>query len=177
MSKKYLLDSDVFIHAKNSYLNPEIAPAFWDWLVEGHSKGLFFSIDKVANELRQGREGDFLTLFPDDNPSFFLPSNDVACMSEYGKLQNWAVTVWANGKKSASATKGTEAFASDKKADAFLVAYAKANGFMIITNEVSDIKDQTNIKVPDAAISCGLEKPISLVNLLLLHSHNNFQFK
>lgn len=177
MIKRYLLDSDVLIHAKNSYLNPEIAPAFWDWLIEGHAIGMFFSIDKVANELKQGKEDDYLTLFPEVNPSFFLPSNDINSMGEYAKLQNWAVTVWAAGKKSASATKGTEAFASDKKADAFLIAYAKAHNFIVVTNEVSDIKDQTNIKLPDAAISIGVAKPISLFNLLLLHSHNNFQFK
>lgn len=175
---RYLIDSDALISAKNSWLDPKIAPAFWDWLLEGHNQGCFYSIDKVSSELKEGSEADFLYQFAIDHASIFLSSDELSCITEYAKLQTWANTIWANyqNKKPNKTSKATEAFASTKKADAFLVAYAKANNFVIVTNEVSDMQCQTNIKLPDAANSCGV-KTINLYDLLLLHSHNNFQFK
>ena len=32
----YLLDSNVFIRAKNDYYDFDICPAFWDWLEQAH---------------------------------------------------------------------------------------------------------------------------------------------
>ena len=87
-----------------------------------------------------------------------------------------ANTIWTLNKKPNNTSKAIEAFASNKKADAFLVAYAKANDFLVVTNERSEINSQTNVKLPDAANSCDV-KTITLYDLLLLHSHNNFQFK
>lgn len=174
--ERYLFDSDVLITSKNNYYNPEIVPAFWQWLLEGHQQGYFYSIDKVSNELKKGLEGDYLYKFATEHPSFFLSSVSKDCINEYAKLQIWANTIWTQGKKSNKTSKATEAFASEGKADGFLVAYAKTNRFVIVTNETSDIKCQTNVKIPDAANHSGVIT-INLYKLLLMHSHNNFQFK
>lgn len=175
-NERYLFDSNVFIVAQNNYYNPQIIPAFWQWILEGHSQGCFYSIDKVSDELKEGRDDDYLRVFAIENTSIFLTSNDINCISEYAKLQAWANTIWTEGKKINKTSKAIEAFASSKKADAFLVAYAKANSFIIVTNETSDLQCQTNVKIPDAANFCGV-KTINLYKLLLAHSHNNFQFK
>lgn len=175
-SKRYLLDSDVLISAKKSWLDPKIAPAFWSWIIEGHNQGYFYSIDKVADELKEGNKDDFLYIFAIDHESLFLSSDEISCITEYAKLQTWANTIWTQSKKPNNTSKAIEAFATSKKADAFLVAYAKANDFLVVTNEISNMNDQTNVKLPDAANSCGV-KTINLYDLLLLHSHNNFQFK
>lgn len=175
-NERYLFDSDVLIVAQNNYYNPEIIPAFWQWILEGHNLGCFYSIDKVSDELKKGKEDDYLHLFAIENPSLFLGSSDINCITEYAKLQTWANTIWTTGKNLNKTSKATEAFASETKADAFLVAFAKANDYVIVTNETSDMPCQTNVKIPDAANSCGV-KTINLYKLLLLHSHNNFQFK
>jgi Domain of unknown function (DUF4411) len=172
----YLFDADVLIVAKNNYYNPEIVPAFWQWILEGHQLGYFYSIDKVSDELKRGNEEDFLHQFAIEHSDVFLPSNEIGCITEYAKLQTWANTIWTHGKKSNKTSKATEAFASETKADAFLVAYAKANGFIIVTNETSDMQCQTNVKIPDAANFCNV-KTINLYRLLLAHSCNNFQFR
>ena len=36
----YLLDSDVFIQAKNLHYGLDFCPAFWDWLIESNASGL-----------------------------------------------------------------------------------------------------------------------------------------
>ncbi len=87
----YLFDADVLIVAKNNYYNPEIVPAFWQWILEGHQQGYFYSIDKVSNEdeLKRGNEEDFLHQFAIEYSGIFLPSNNMDCIAEYAKLQTW----------------------------------------------------------------------------------------
>ena len=51
----YLLDSNVFIQAKNLHYGFDFCPAFWDWLDDSHARGTVFSIDKVRDELNWGR--------------------------------------------------------------------------------------------------------------------------
>ena len=50
----YLVDSNVFIQAKNLHYGFDFCPAFWRWLVEQSSAGKVKSIEKVANELQAG---------------------------------------------------------------------------------------------------------------------------
>jgi hypothetical protein len=52
----YLLDTDVFIRAKNLHYGLDFCPAFWDWLVHKANAGLVFSIDKVADEIKAGQD-------------------------------------------------------------------------------------------------------------------------
>ena len=47
----YLLDTNVFIEAKNRHDGFDYCLAFWDWIDHAHRAGTDFSIDKVAIEL------------------------------------------------------------------------------------------------------------------------------
>lgn len=47
----YVLDSNVFIEAKNRYYAFDICPGFWDWLHAAHESGQVFSIEAVKQEL------------------------------------------------------------------------------------------------------------------------------
>ncbi|MEK7411414.1 MAG: DUF4411 family protein [Actinomycetota bacterium] len=65
----YLLDSDVFIQAKNLHYGFDFCPAFWEWLDTSNAAQLLFSIDAVRDELigfgddleiwAKARDGDF----------------------------------------------------------------------------------------------------------------------
>jgi hypothetical protein len=46
----YLLDSNVFIQAKNLHYGFDFCPVFWEWIGQSHAAGTVFSIDKVADE-------------------------------------------------------------------------------------------------------------------------------
>lgn len=71
----YLVDTNVFIEAKNDFYGMDFCPAFWDWLVEGNRDKRVFSIDRVRDELIEG--GDQLSEWAKDRGSnFFIPSND-----------------------------------------------------------------------------------------------------
>lgn len=43
----YLLDSDVFIRAKNDHFGFDFCPAFWDWLVLADNEGTVASLHRV----------------------------------------------------------------------------------------------------------------------------------
>ena len=53
MSKRYLLDANAFIEAKNRYYGFDIRPGFWSSLVTQHGAKLIFSIDRIAEELKE----------------------------------------------------------------------------------------------------------------------------
>ncbi len=49
----YLIDTNVFIDAKNRFYGFDICPAFWDWLVLKNKEGVLFSIEKVRDEINK----------------------------------------------------------------------------------------------------------------------------
>ena len=52
----YLLDSNVFIQAKNLHYGLDFCPAFWKWLTVSNAAGTVFSIEKVGDELADGSD-------------------------------------------------------------------------------------------------------------------------
>ena len=82
----YLLDANVFIQAKNLHYGFDFVPAFWDWLIRENSTGKVASVEKVADELRVGRDelsewaeerGEGFFLRPDANVATFLQVVDL----------------------------------------------------------------------------------------------------
>src|ERR1700741_4946084 len=47
----YLLDTNVFITAKQRYYGFQLCPGFWDWLIDANGRGLVFSHQQVLSEL------------------------------------------------------------------------------------------------------------------------------
>ena len=50
----YVVDSDVFITAKNQYYSFDICPGFWKGVVHHHREGRVFSVDRARGELLAG---------------------------------------------------------------------------------------------------------------------------
>ena len=72
----YLLDSDVFIQAKNLHYGLDFCPGFWDWLDGAHAAGTVFSIEGVGRELQAG--ADELSAWAAARPGMFLPPDSSA---------------------------------------------------------------------------------------------------
>lgn len=58
--QRYIVDSDVFITAKNLYYTFDICPGFWKSLVYHHNQGRVYSIDRIRSELLAGRQTEDL---------------------------------------------------------------------------------------------------------------------
>lgn len=140
---RYLVDSDVFISAKNRYYAFTICPGFWDSLIHHHARGCVHSLDRVRDELLAGREEeDLVKWVKNDVPQeFFAPTRDAAIVQAYGEIMLW---VQRNPQylDSAKAKFATEA-------DGWLVAYAFVTSEDIVTNEQPRPDARSRVLLPD----------------------------
>lgn len=136
----YLMDSDVFIQAKNLHYGMDFCPAFWDWIVRAHERGLVYSVEKIGDEL-QGQEDELASWSAGLGDSFFLPP-DESVAAALAELAAW----------SRSKTYRPSAISEFlQSGDYYLVAHAKAHGHAVVTHErPSD--GVKRIKIPDACI-------------------------
>jgi hypothetical protein len=116
----YALDANVFIEAARRYYAFAICPGFWQSLVHHHGEGHIFSIDRVKEEMAD--KGDELATWVADQvlDACFESSDTEAITVAYAQLVGWV-----NAQDQFSAAAKTQ-FA--EKADAWLIAYAKATG-------------------------------------------------
>jgi hypothetical protein len=140
----YLLDTDVFIQAKNLHYGFDFCPAFWQWIDEGHATGSVLSIEKVQGELIGG--DDDLAEWARQRGQDFFPAPDADVLPSLR-----AVSVWANGG-------GYEPAAVSiflQAADYYLVAQAHAHAHVVVTHEVPSSSTK-KIKIPDACIGLSV---------------------
>ena len=140
----YLVDSNVFIQAKNLHYGFDFCPAFWDWLIEQSGTGNVASIEKVADKLQAG--GDELSEWAAARgDGFFLPPDDTV-LPALRTVSNWAGSV---GYQPAAVATFLQV------ADYWLVSHALAHGCIVVTHEIP--ADTTSkIKIPNACIGLGL---------------------
>jgi len=142
-NRPYLLDSDVFIAAKNSYYAFEICPGFWKSVIHHHGEGDVCSIDRVRGELLAGRKTeDLVQWVKNDLPDgFFVGTDDNAVTSAYAEVMLWMQ------RNSQYLDQAKAKFATE--ADGWLVAYAMANNVLVVTNEQPRPQARNRILLPD----------------------------
>lgn len=141
VSQRYLLDADVLIQAHRAYYRFKFCPGFWESLIWHCEKGAIRSIDKVFDELKGGKDalGQWAkNICPQ---KFFQGTTARAVGAEYGNL-----IAWAGGKAQYNAAALSQ-FA--QVADTWLVAFAKANNYVVVTQEESAPNSIASIKIPD----------------------------
>lgn len=145
-----ILDSDVFIAAKNSYYAFAICPGFWESLIYHHGAGRVYSIDKVRGELLAGRKTEDLVQWVKDEvpDGFFMGTDDEEVIAAFGDVMLW---VQRNPQyfDQAKAKFATEA-------DGWLVAYAMVHGVTVITNEQPRPQSRNRILLPDVCAQFGV---------------------
>jgi hypothetical protein len=152
MSKSviYLLDSDVFIAAKNTYYAFDICPGFWAAVLREHANGRVFSVNRVRGELLTGsKEEDLVQWVSNQVPSTFFKNVDEGPVSAmYAQIMLWSQrhTRYSDAAKAKFAT----------GADAWLVAYAKVHGAIVVTNEQPAPDSKREIKLPDVCVQFNL---------------------
>ena len=89
--RTYLVDSDVFITARNLYYSFDLCPGFLKSVLHHHRLGRVFSVDRVRSELLAGSKTDDLVGWVrDEVPSgFFLPVDTGAVLRAYTDIMMW----------------------------------------------------------------------------------------
>lgn len=141
----YLLDANVFIQAKRLHYGMDFCPAFWDWLIAKNAAKQVFSIEKVGDELLAG--GDELGGWTNDRGSDFFLQPDTKLLAALS-----TVSTWAAGQSYEPAAVNTFLLV----ADYYLVAYALAHRYTIVTHEIASTSTK-KIKIPDACIGLGVK--------------------
>lgn len=138
---KYLLDANVFIQAHRSYYPLDICPGFWKALLQQHDHKRVFSIDRIKKEITEG--GDQLKQWANQSApkTFFKKTADTAVVAWYQKMVEWV-------SNEPQYTTGAKAeFAN--VADGWLVAYAKSNGLVVVTQEVPSPSIKRKVPIPN----------------------------
>ena len=141
----YLLDSDVFIQAKNLHYGLDFCPAFWDWLIESNATGLVISTEKVGDEIEAG--GDELSAWAAARGPAFFVKPDAAILPALG-----TVSTWATGQNYEPAAVNTFL----QVADFYLVAHALAHRHTVVTHEIASASTK-KIKIPNVCIVFGVK--------------------
>ena len=151
----YLLDSNVFIQAKNLHYGFDFCPAFWDWIDQAQDALTVLSIDKVADELVGGN--DELSTWAHARVGTLFVGPDAAIVAS---LQ--ATSAWANAGGYEPAAVATFL----QGADYYLVAHAHAYGHVVVTHEVV-AHSTKRIKIPNACIGMGVRcvSPFEMLRL------------
>ncbi len=141
----YVLDSNVFIDAKNRHYGLDFVPGFWDWIVDQFQAGVVCSIDDVKKELEAIQ--DDLSTWAKTHSDLFVPID----ASVQPSMQQLAA--WATGPSgySPAAANGFLAVA-----DYPLVAYAHAHSYTVVTHERSAPTSKKKIQIPDACTALGV---------------------
>lgn len=140
---KFLIDTNVFIQAKNFHYKFCFCKGFWDLILDLHEKQILYSIKSVFDELTDNNNDELAIWINNNIPeSFWL--NHYQAYHTYSKIINWA-----NNQNFTS--KAIQEFAREEKADAWLVAYAVEHDFSIISQEKSNPLSKKKIYLADVS--------------------------
>lgn len=143
----FLLDANVFMEASRRYYALDIAPGFWAALVEHARSGQVVSIDKVKGEIDQG-EDELKKWVNQSFYEWFCSTNQPDVASAYGKTM-----VWAHNQTKFTGAAQAE-FASSP--DGWLIAFALAKGYVVVTQEIFAAEIKWKIKIPNVCLGLGV---------------------
>jgi len=146
-----VLDACVFMQAANLYYAFDIAPRFWDQLIEHASNGRLISIDRVGKEIigDRPRQKDRLAKWAKSEfHQWFKPTDREDVVEAYREVMEWV-------KQHPRYTPAAKAeFA--KVADGWLVAFAKVEGCTLVTQEKPEPESKRKVKIPDVCEHFGV---------------------
>ncbi|MEO5376400.1 MAG: DUF4411 family protein [Magnetococcus sp. DMHC-6] len=136
----YLLDSNVFIEAKNLYYGFDICPGFWDWMDDAVQQRTATSIVKVYDELAKGKDELAEWVKDRKHNGFFLAVSDVATQQAFSQVMSFV--------QQAPYTEAAKAKFSGC-ADPWLIAKAISLKATIVTHEKFEPGSKKRVLIPN----------------------------
>ncbi|MCA9095952.1 MAG: DUF4411 family protein [Planctomycetaceae bacterium] len=149
MNRRYVLDANSFIEAKNRYYGFDICPGFWTTLVSQNEAGRVCSIDRIERELIEWND-EIKSWIKDRAPeSFFKKTEDIEVIEMYGKMVGWV-----NSEMQFTPAAKSEFLSV---ADGWVTAYAKVNDLVVVTHEAFAPEAKNRVKMPNVCEEFGIE--------------------
>ncbi len=138
----YVLDTNEFISAFKMFYRPTLCPNFGAVLYDLHMRGRIFSISQVKKELltKENAIADWAKGMPS---SFFASTRSSSLSGDFDSIVN----AWDS--QGIHTHRAINLF-MDAAADGWLVAWAKAPGATLVTQETLDHKAVRKVKIPNA---------------------------
>lgn len=148
-TRSYLLDANIFIQAKNQYYSFAVCPGFWHALPWLHEKGWVWSIDRVKDELAEGKD-DLADWAVGTAPgTMFCATSDGTVQRSFSEVMKWV-------QENRQFTPEAKAeFAG--VADGWLIAYARAKGLTVVTHEAYAPEAKNRVKIPNVCEHFGVK--------------------
>ncbi|PIT47512.1 hypothetical protein BHC46_06955 [Snodgrassella alvi] len=140
---KFLIDTNVFIQAKNLHYQFCFCEKFWNLILDLHERSILYSVKSVLHELTNNSKDELANWVKNNIPESFWLNHDEAA-SKYTEVINWAHS--QKFKKQAISD-----FADYHTADAWLVSYAAKFHYSIISQEKSNPYARKKIYLADVA--------------------------
>lgn len=147
-SRTYVLDANVFIEAARRYYAFDIAPSFWQILIDHAGKGQVLSIDHIKVELERGKD-ELAKWAKNDFHECFVSTEDDEVIAAYRQIM-----IWSQGQAQFTTAAKAE-FA--RVADGWLVAYALAKGCIVVTHEQFNLEAKARIMIPNGCQAFGVK--------------------
>ena len=147
MVDKYLIDANIFITSHRQYYSFDIAPSFWDQIVEKVSDKIVI-IEKVKDELQRG--GDELTEWYNSKSSNFT----VLGIPEQEVIEAYSNIINEVNNRDQYLQSAKDELAGN--ADSWLCAYGLAYNYTIVTLETYDADIRKRIKIPNICEEFGI---------------------
>jgi len=132
----------VLIEAARRYYQLAFAMPFWTGLLTNGQSGRVLSVDAVLNELSNGN--DQLKIWAEnDFRSYFMTTDTAEVISSYSTLINWVQA------EQQYLQRAKDRFMEFDNADSWVLAFAHAKGYKVVTQEVASPDVKKNIPIPN----------------------------
>jgi len=146
-NRRYCIDSNVLIQAKNGPYDFEFFPTFWLWLDQKFQEGIIFSSSLVCDELLDGN--DSLAGWVRERRSFFCLPNQLV-QSHYSHIVDFI-----NNHRDLFSESEITKFLDG--ADPWVIALAMAEQAIVVTHERFLNGPSRKIKIPNICEQFNIE--------------------
>ena len=143
MGRRFLVDSDVLVHAKIKLYSESEFHRFWRWLLEMYFYGTMASIDEVGKEIGRSNKV-FAELVEKAGNDFFLETDRFASAA-YKELSEKIIKKYGRPVFDEFST----------GADLMLIAHAKERGYTVVTREKYK-ESPIEVKIPNVCEMSGV---------------------
>jgi len=148
MDRKYAIDANVLITSSRTFYSFEIAPSFWNQLVE-KGKNKIILIDKVRDEIYKNE--DQLSLWLKENENFFI----IKSSADENIIKNYSLLITCVQENQQYKASAKSQFAEEP--DFWLCAHAMTYNYMIVTQEKYKPNIKKKVKIPNVCKEFNIE--------------------
>ena len=149
--QKYVLDTSVLTQAHRVYYSLDIAPAFWNFLIESAKNDKIVSIDRVYDEIIKGKDELANWIKNRFSSAFVITKDDSGILTNYSLLMRWS------NKQAQFTQLAIDEFARVDNADSWIVAYAIEKNCVVVTQEVLNKEIKRKIPIPNVCESFNVK--------------------